>query len=90
MSSPLLLSFVAVNILAFVLMGWDKLMAKGSFRRTSERTLLLVALFGGGVGASFGMSLFRHKTLHKKFSVGLPVIAGIQILLLAFFITRLS
>lgn len=87
MFPPFFLAFVAVNAAAFALMGWDKFMAKGSFRRIPERTLLLVAIFGGGIGAYSGMTLFRHKTLHKKFSIGLPVIAGVQVLLLVFFTT---
>jgi uncharacterized membrane protein YsdA (DUF1294 family) len=44
-------AFLGMNVFAFVLMGWDKLMAKASVRRIPENTLLLVALMGGGAGA---------------------------------------
>ncbi|NCB17537.1 MAG: DUF1294 domain-containing protein [Synergistales bacterium] len=79
-------AFLGMNVFAFVLMGWDKLMAKASVRRIPENTLLLVALAGGGAGAFLGMKLFRHKTRHPRFSVGLPVMALIQAGALAYFV----
>lgn len=69
---------VAVNILAFLLYGADKRKAKKSKRRISERTLLSVAAIGGSIGAIAGMRYFHHKTQHKKFYIGLPVILMTQ------------
>lgn len=72
-----------VNLAAFALMGIDKLRAKQGRRRIPETTLILSAVFGGGIGALAGMYLFRHKTRKQKFTVGIPVILVMQI---AFFL----
>ena len=79
-------AFLGMNVFAFVLMGWDKLMAKASARRIPENTLLLAALFGGGAGAFLGMKLFRHKTQHPRFFLVLPVLAVLQVGALAYFV----
>ena len=75
---------VVVNLAAFVLMYTDKRLAKkpGS-RRIPEKTLFLSALFGGSLGAVAGMQLFRHKTKHWYFVVGMPAILVAQFILLA-------
>ena len=70
---------VLVNAAAFALMLVDKLKAKKDAWRIPERTLIGIALIGGSIGAIAGMNLFRHKTKHPKFSIGLPVILAIQI-----------
>lgn len=69
----LLWYLLAVNILEFVLMGSDKRRAKRSARRIPERTLLLTALIGGSLGGVLGMAVFRHKTRHWYFALGLPL-----------------
>ena len=69
---------LVINILAFVCYGLDKLKAKRNARRISERALLLLALVGGGVGAWLGMLVWRHKTKHAMFSVGVPVMLLLQ------------
>ena len=51
--------------------------------RVPEKNLLLLAVVGGSVGALLGMYLFRHKTLHRVFRVGVPVILAVQLLLAA-------
>ena len=56
----------------------DKRKAIKNKWRISEATLLAVAIAGGSIGSIAGMRLFRHKTLHLKFSIGLPVIFAIQ------------
>ena len=70
---------LVINILAFVCYGLDKLKAKRNARRISERALLLLALVGGSVGAWLGMLVWRHKTKHAIFSVGVPVMLLLQI-----------
>lgn len=74
---------LVLNLFTFFAYGWDKWKAKkGSDHRTPEKTLILLAVFGGSIGALFGMKVWRHKTLHKKFSIGLPVILIVQVLVI--------
>ncbi|MBQ6536174.1 MAG: DUF1294 domain-containing protein [Firmicutes bacterium] len=73
------------NIISFTVFGLDKLFAKGHRRRVPEATLLLLALLYGAAGELLAMILFRHKTLHKKFSWGLPLILLLQIGALVYF-----
>ncbi len=74
---PLLAAWlVLANVWAFALMGFDKRRSrKKGARRVRERTLFLSALLGGGLGAFLGMWIFRHKTKHWYFVVGIPLIA---------------
>ena len=70
-----------INALAFLLMLTDKRRARKNAWRIPEATLLGVAALGGSLGAVMGMRLFRHKTLHLKFSVGLPLMLALHITL---------
>jgi uncharacterized membrane protein YsdA (DUF1294 family) len=83
MNSSLLAYFFVMNCAAFGAMGWDKHLARSGGRRIPEKTLLGLALLGGGVGAWLGMKQFRHKTKHVLFAYGLPVIAIAEFALLA-------
>lgn len=76
------------NLIAFLLMYYDKECAKSGAWRVPERILLEIALLGGGVGGTIGMILFRHKTKHWYFRYGFPVLAGLQILLILVLIFR--
>ena len=84
----ILIYLEVVNLAAFVLYGIDKRRARKDRWRVPEATLILIAVFGGSIGALAGMYLFRHKTRKKKFSVGVPVILGMQVLffLLLFYV----
>lgn len=75
---------VIMSVIAFAAFGLDKYKAMSNRWRIRERTLFLLALLGGGPGAFLGMKFFHHKTRHKEFSVGLPVIMAIQLLILGF------
>ena len=77
---------ILMNIVTFVLYGVDKLKAKRSKWRVSEATLLLFAVLGGSVGAWLGMKIWHHKTQHKKFKYGLPLIILIQIAAVVYFL----
>ena len=68
-----------INALGFLLMLTDKLLAKANRTRIRERTLFLVAMVGGSVGSLLGMYIFRHKTLHLQFTLGIPLILALQI-----------
>lgn len=70
---------VLVNAATFILMLTDKQKARRGSWRIPERTLIGVAAIGGSIGAMVGMYLFRHKTRHLKFSLGLPLILAVQI-----------
>lgn len=77
--SPVLIFLIVLNVVTFFLYGIDKLKAKRSKWRVPEATLLLFAVLGGSVGAWLGMKIWHHKTLHKKFKYGLPLIILIHI-----------
>ena len=74
--------FLAVNLLAFALCGWDKLAAKRGARRVPERRLLAFCALGGSPAFLLGMALFHHKTRKPKFAVGVPLILAAQLTLL--------
>ncbi|MBQ8968205.1 MAG: DUF1294 domain-containing protein [Bacteroidaceae bacterium] len=77
-----LIYLVVINVVAFFLYGIDKLKAKHSKWRISEAALLGVAVLGGSVGAWLGMKVWHHKTLHKKFKYGVPLILIAQVALI--------
>ena len=79
-----------VNLTAFVLMGLDKRRARRERWRIPEKTLFLPAVLGGSVGAIAGMYLFRHKTRHWYFRLGLPALLLLQVGLALFVIRRFS
>lgn len=69
-----ILYLVIVNAAAFALMLIDKKKAQKGAWRISEAALMTAAAIGGSIGAIAGMRIFRHKTKHPKFYIGLPVI----------------
>ena len=69
---------VIINIIAFIVYGIDKLKAKRGKWRITEATLLLLAIIGGSIGAWCGVKVWHHKTLHKKFRYGIPLIIALQ------------
>ena len=75
---------LAINIATFFLYGIDKYKAKKGRWRISEATLLLMAVVGGSIGAWTGMRLWHHKTMHKKFKYGVPVIMIMQVCLVVY------
>ena len=79
---------LAVNIATFFLYGIDKYKAKKGRWRISEATLLMMAVIGGSIGAWAGMRLLHHKTMHKKFKYGIPLIIIMQIALAVYLLTN--
>ena len=77
----IILLLIAVNLVSFALYGLDKLKAKKGLWRVKESTLLLVAAFGGSLGALLGMEVFRHKTKHWQFKVLVPVFLALHVAL---------
>ena len=76
------LYLVTINAIAFLLMLVDKYKAKKNLWRIPEATLMGVAAIGGSFGDMVGMYTVRHKTRHKKFTVGIPALLIIQILII--------
>lgn len=81
MLSQILLAYlILINAIAFLLMLIDKQKARRGAWRIPEATLMGTAILGGSIGAIAGMRMFRHKTKHPKFYIGLPAILTIQII----------
>ena len=80
---------IGINVLTFLLYGIDKWRAQRDRWRIPEDTLIWLAIVGGSIGALLGMYLFRHKTKHRKFTIGIPVIIAVQLVLAYFFLPRL-
>lgn len=71
--------FIVMNVFGFFLTFIDKIKARQNKWRIRERTLFLVALAGGSIGVFASMILWRHKTKHVSFMLGIPVIILLQI-----------
>ena len=82
MAEALQYYLIIINVVTFLVYGIDKALAKQGCWRISEATLLTLAVIGGCIGALLGMKVWRHKTLHKKFKYGLPLILLTQIALI--------
>ena len=82
MNQAFLYSLIVLNIVTFLVYGIDKWKAKQGSWRISEATLLILAVIGGSIGALLGMKVWHHKTMHKKFKYGLPLILLVQIALI--------
>lgn len=68
----------ALNVFALLLMGIDKVKARRGSWRIPEKALFLSAILGGSLGAMLGMVMFRHKTKHMTFVIGMPLIFLIE------------
>ena len=82
MANALLYYLIVINIVTFLVYGIDKWKAKQGSWRISEVSLLILAVIGGCIGALLGMKIWHHKTMHKKFKYGLPLILLAQIALI--------
>lgn len=82
MAKVLIYYLMVINIVTFLVYGIDKIKAKQGSWRISEATLLIFAVIGGSIGALLGMKVWHHKTMHKKFKYGLPLILLVQIVLI--------
>ena len=84
--SYILLYFTVINLAGFLSMAVDKNKARRNKWRIPEATLFLFAVFGGSLGCLLGMRVFRHKTQKPKFYIGIPIILGVQVLILVWFL----
>ncbi len=84
MKKIIIIYLIAINITGVILMASDKSKARHHAFRIPEKILFLVAIIGGSAGAWAGMYMFRHKTKHWYFVVGMPAILILQIALAIF------
>ena len=70
-------------------MGIDKYKAKRNKWRISEGSIFIAGLIGGGLGIFFGMSFFHHKTRHLKFTLGIPVVIVLNIVMFGYILQKL-
>lgn len=84
----LFLYLLTMNALGLLVMLADKRRAQKNRWRIPEATLMTIAALGGSLGSLLGMQLFRHKTRHRKFTLGIPAILLAQIALALFLLTR--
>jgi len=76
----LIIYVVVINIVTYCVYAADKSYAKKDKWRVPEKTLILLAVIGGSVGALLAMKVLRHKTKHVKFYLGVPVILALQVI----------
>ena len=86
----LLIWLAAFSVIAFALMGIDKSKARRGARRIPEKTLFAFAILGGALGGTVGMYSFHHKTLHKSFAIGFPLLTIVQIAAVAYLIIKFA
>ena len=90
LTTAILLYLLLINVVTFFVYGIDKYKAKHAKWRISEATLLLLAAIGGSIGAWCGMKVWHHKTMHKKFKYGVPVIFILQVALAVWIINKMA
>lgn len=81
----LYLYLIIINALSFLFMLTDKIKAIKKRWRIPEKTLLGLCAIGGSLGGLLAMKLFRHKTLHPQFSIGIPILLAIHTVALIIF-----
>lgn len=79
----IIIPYIAWNVIVCLIYGIDKYKAKANAWRIPEKTLMLCAVFMGGVGAYAGMQMFRHKTRHTTFKIIIPALAIINLAIIA-------
>ena len=84
----LLVWLAVINLLTFIVYGADKRRARKGKGRVPEKTLFLLPLLGGSIGALLGMRVFHHKTKHWYFVWGIPAILLAQIALAVWIYTK--
>lgn len=82
MGQAVLAYIIVLSLILLILMYTDKQKAIKQQWRISEKTLFILAIFGGAIGGVLGMYLFRHKTKHNSFAFGFPLLAAIHVFIL--------
>ena len=81
--------YIVINLIGLAVMGIDKRKAIKNAYRIPESTLFCIALLGGALGTTLGMRIFRHKTKHWYFVLGMPLIFFVQLALMVWLFTSL-
>lgn len=89
MTKLLLGYLLGINVLAFLLYGFDKWKAKKNKWRIPEKTLFGIAFLGGSLGALIGMQVFHHKTKHWSFKILIPLFLVLHVVLIYFYCTKI-
>ncbi len=76
---PFLIYFLAISLFTALITAIDKYKARKGRFRISEKFLFVLAVLGGALSEYLTMRLIRHKTLHKRFMIGLPLIIILQL-----------
>lgn len=84
-----LIYLLVINFYAVVITVSDKKLAKSGARRVPEKKLFITAALGGSLGMYITMRKIRHKTLHKRFMIGIPLIMAAQCVLIIFVMMKL-
>ncbi|GKU78782.1 DUF1294 domain-containing protein [Paenibacillus sp. L3-i20] len=77
---------ILLNGYGFILMGQDKQKAKRRTRRVPEKKFFIISALGGAIGIWYGMKKWRHKTQHRAFTVGIPTLVIVNIMIIAIMI----
>ena len=80
----MVLFLIILNLITFVIFGYDKFSAKNHKRRISENMLLSFTFFGGTIGALLGMLILRHKISKRSFLLKFGFVVLIQMVLIIF------
>jgi uncharacterized membrane protein YsdA (DUF1294 family) len=90
LSNLIIIYFVVISLVAAVMTVADKIFAKKGMWRIPEATLMLVGLLGGALAMFITMRTVRHKTKHKKFMIGLPLMIALHAALACFYIIKFA
>lgn len=86
----LFIYIIFINIVTFIVYAIDKRKARKNTWRISERTLIFLCIIGGSFGGILAVNTLRHKTKHKKFTIGIPIILAVQFILFFYIHTSLK
>lgn len=81
--------FIIINIISVLICCYDKFAAKRGMRRTPEKTLFSLCILGGSISMYVTMRFIRHKTKHKRFMLGIPLIFLVQTALLILLLSNI-
>ena len=84
----IIIYFIIINLLGFFAMGIDKWKAKKGNWRIPENTLFMFTILGGGIGTIAGIYVFRHKTKKLEFTLGMPAILILEIILVVYLLIK--